>query len=152
MAYRWIPVPSGSWRRWGTRRTRGDMPPCQHRRMRSSTIVVDARRLGEGSAFRGIGTYVRNLLAGLAEIDDLEVRALVTPGTVLPPGVTPILLRRRATGRLVTLEHDVRLPSDLRRSAASVAHSPALDPPRRSPVPWVQTVHDLIPMTFDDPE
>jgi glycosyltransferase involved in cell wall biosynthesis len=120
--------------------------------MRSSTIVVDARRLGEGSAFRGIGTYVRNLLAGLAEIDGLEVHALATPGTVLPPGVTPIHLRRRARGRFLTLEHDLRLPSDLRRSGASVAHSPALDPPRRSPVPWVQTVHDLIPMTFDDPE
>src|SRR5438270_12072602 len=116
MAYRWIPVPSGSWRRWGTRRTRGDMPPCQHRRMRSSTIVVDARRLGEGSAFRGIGTYVRNLLAGLAEIDGLEAHALVTPGTVLPPGVPPILPRRRAAGRSVTRHPDVRPASDLRQS------------------------------------
>ena len=120
--------------------------------MRSSTIVVDGRRLGEGSAFRGIGTYVRNLLAALADVDGVEVRVLATPGTALPAGVTAVPLRRRANGRFLTLEHDLRLPSDLRRSGASVVHSPALDPPRSSPVPWVQTVHDLIPLTFDDRE
>src|SRR5205823_4160507 len=126
--------------------------PCQHRRVRSSTIAVDARRLGEGSAYRGIGTYLRNLLAGLLDVDGIDVKALATPGTPLPPGVTRVPLHRRADGRLLTLEHDVRLPRDLRRSGATVAHSPALDPPRRSPVPWVQTVHDLIPLAFDDDE
>ena len=120
--------------------------------MRSSTIAVDARRLGEGSAYRGIGTYLRNLLAGLLDVDGIDVKALATPGTPLPPGVTRVPLHRRADGRLLTLEHDVRLPRDLRRSGATVAHSPALDPPRRSPVPWVQTVHDLIPLAFDDDE
>ena len=120
--------------------------------MPPSTIVVDARRLGEGSAFRGIGTYVRNLLAALAELEGLDVAALATPGTALPPGVSRVDVRRVARGRLLTLEHSLRLPADLRRSGAAVAHSPALDPPRRSPVPWVQTVHDLIPFAFDDPE
>jgi glycosyltransferase involved in cell wall biosynthesis len=115
-------------------------------------IVVDARRLGEGSAFRGIGTYVRNLLANLAELEGLEVAALATPATPLPPGVRRVDVRRMARGRLLTLEHSLRLPVDLRRSGAAVAHSPALDPPRRSPVPWVQTIHDLIPFAFDDPE
>jgi glycosyltransferase involved in cell wall biosynthesis len=120
--------------------------------MRSSTIVVvDARRLGEGSAFRGIGTYVRNLLAALVDVDGIRVEALATPDTPLPAGVRRIPLRRWASGRLLTLEHDVRLSGDLRRSGAAVAHSPALDPPRRPPVPWVQTVHDLIPLVLDDP-
>jgi glycosyltransferase involved in cell wall biosynthesis len=118
----------------------------------SSTIVVDGRRLGEGSAYRGIGTYVRNLLAGLVAVDGIEVKALATADTPLPPGVTRVPLRRWAGGRLLTLEHDLRLAADLRRSGAAVAHSPALDPPRRSPVPWVQTVHDLIPLAFDDAE
>jgi len=120
--------------------------------MRSSTIVVDARRLGEGSAFRGIGTYVRNLLAAVVEVDALEVAALATPETPLPPGVRRVPIHRIGRGRLLTPEHSLRLPTDLRRSGAAVAHSPALDPPRRSPVPWVQTVHDLIPLAFDDPE
>jgi alpha-1,3-rhamnosyl/mannosyltransferase len=115
-------------------------------------IVVDARRLGEGSAFRGIGTYLRNLLAHLVDVDGLEVAALATAGTPLPPGIRRVEVRRRAGGRLLTLEHSLRLPADLRRSGAGAAHSPALDPPRRSPVPWVQTVHDLIPFAFDDLE
>jgi glycosyltransferase involved in cell wall biosynthesis len=115
-------------------------------------IVVDARRLGEGSAYRGIGTYVRNLLAAVAAVDGIEVGALVTPDTQVPEGVARIPVRRAARGRLLTVEHELRLPGDLRRSGAVVVHSPALDPPRRSPVPWVQTVHDLIPMAFDDAE
>jgi len=120
--------------------------------MRSSTIVaIDARRLGEGSAYRGIGTYVRNLLAALVDTDGIEVEVLATSTTSLPAGVKRVPLRRRARGRLLTLEHELRLPADLRRCGAAVAHSPALDPPRRSPVPWVQTVHDLIPLAFDDP-
>jgi len=118
----------------------------------SSTIVVDARRLGEGSAYRGIGTYLRNLLAHVVEVDGLEVRALVMPGTPLPPGVVAVPVRRRAPARLLTLEHELLLPSDLRRSGAAVVHSPAVDPPRRSPVPWVQTLHDLIPLAFEEPE
>ncbi|MBV8161926.1 MAG: glycosyltransferase family 4 protein [Acidimicrobiia bacterium] len=121
--------------------------------MRSSTmVVVDARRLGEGSAYRGIGTYVRNLLAALVDVEGVDVAALATPATPLPPGVRRVPVRRMASGRLLTLEHSLRLPADLGRSGAAVAHSPALDPPRRSPVPWVQTVHDLIPFAVDDPE
>jgi glycosyltransferase involved in cell wall biosynthesis len=112
--------------------------------------VVDARRLGEGSAFRGIGTYVRNLLTGLAGVEGVDIGALATADTPLPPGVTRVPLHRMARGRLLTIEHDLRLPGDLRRSGAAVVHSPALDPPRRSAVPWVQTVHDLIPLAFDD--
>lgn len=120
--------------------------------MESSTTVVDARRLGEGSAYRGIGTYVRNLLAALVEVEGVDVAALATQETALPAGVRRVPLRRRARGRLLTLEHELLLPRDLARSGADVAHSPALDPPRNSPVPWVQTVHDLIPFAFDDPE
>ncbi|MBV8386147.1 MAG: glycosyltransferase, partial [Acidimicrobiia bacterium] len=120
--------------------------------MGTSTIAVDARRLGEGSAYRGIGTYVRNLLASLVDVDGVDVAALATPETPLPAGVRRLSMRRRARGRLLTFEHELLLPRDLARSGAAVAHSPALDPPRRSPVPWVQTVHDLIPFAFDDPE
>src|SRR5438067_7662358 len=72
--------------------------PCQHRREPPSMIVVDARRLGEGSAFRGVGTYVRNLLAALVELEGVLVRALATPATALPAGVVRIPLQRRGAG------------------------------------------------------
>jgi glycosyltransferase involved in cell wall biosynthesis len=46
----------------------------------------------------------------------------------------------------------VLLPLDLLRVRADVFHSPGLDPPWRSPIPWVQTLHDVIPLVYDDPE
>jgi glycosyltransferase involved in cell wall biosynthesis len=40
----------------------------------------------------------------------------------------------------------------LARMDADVFHSPALDPPARCRAPWVQTLHDVIPLVFEDPE
>jgi len=115
-------------------------------------LLVDATALGDDSAFRGIGTYVRHLLAGLAERPGLAVTALCRQGTALPPGVSGVPLRRIAPGRFRPLEHEVLLPLDLLRQRADVFHSPALSPPWRCRSPWVQTLHDVIPLVVDDPE
>ena len=65
----------------------------------------------------------------------------------LPEGVERVAVRRRAPERYRALEHDLRLPAQLRRHAGDIFLSPAQHPPRHSPVPWVQTLHDLIPLT-----
>jgi glycosyltransferase involved in cell wall biosynthesis len=44
------------------------------------------------------------------------------------------------------------LPLALLRQRADVFHSPALGPPWRCRSPWVQTLHDVIPLVFDGPE
>jgi glycosyltransferase involved in cell wall biosynthesis len=49
------------------------------------------------------------------------------------------------------LEHEVRLPFDLRRDRAEVFHNPLFHPPWRVDRPWVQTLYDVIPLVFDDP-
>ena len=101
-------------------------------------VALDARALTDASAYRGIGTYVRNLVAALADRPDVAL--------------TPVLPRRRlAPPRWATLEHHLRLPGELARTPADVNHSPALDPPRRSTRPWVQTIPDLLPLVRDDP-
>jgi glycosyltransferase involved in cell wall biosynthesis len=110
-------------------------------------VLVDARALGDDSSFRGIGTYLRNVLAGIAHSPGVSTAALVTDGTDLPDGVDPVRVRRRAPGRFSRLEHDLLLPWDLRRVDADVVHSPAQDPPARSPAPWVQTLHDVVPLS-----
>lgn len=110
-------------------------------------ILIDGRGLGDDSAYRGIGTYLRSLLAELGKADHVDVAALVTDPAVLPDGVEPVLIARHAPGRLRTHEHQLLLPHDLRRWRADVVHSPALDPPRRSSTPWVQTLHDVFPLT-----
>jgi len=69
--------------------------------------------------------------------------------------VNPRPIRRLAPNRLAQREHDLLLPFDLTRAAraegADVVFSPADNPPRRSPLPWVQMLLDLIPLVVPDP-
>lgn len=146
---------------------------------RTLTVAVDAAALADASALRGIGTYLRHILAGLAVQPGLRVLALASPDVALPPGVERLAVRRLVPARLppaqpgdpgpprvVTLalryastrlapaEHDLLLPRDLSRAAAAgatVALIPGLPPPRRAPLPWVQTLHDVIPLARPDP-
>lgn len=107
---------------------------------------MDGRALGDDSAYRGIGTYLRNVLTGLGQLDTITTSALVTAKAVVPAGVHPVRVRRFAPGRWAGLEHEIVLPFDLRRVDADVVHSPAQDPPARCEPPWVQTLHDVVPL------
>ncbi len=119
-----------------------------------TTVLVDAWHLGGYSANRGIGTYLRNVLPRLAADHGLRVDALATAGAVLPSGVGRRTIRRVAPNRLAQREHDLLLPLSLRvatlRGGADVVLSPADNPPAWSPRPWVQMLHDLIPLVVDD--
>ena len=114
-------------------------------------VLVDGRSLVDASSFRGLGTYVREVTAGLAAAPGLEVSALVAGRPDLPPGVRRAAAVRRAPGRWATREHDLLLPLDLLRVPADVVWSPALDPPARCRRPWVQTLHDVLPALHDGP-
>jgi glycosyltransferase involved in cell wall biosynthesis len=120
-----------------------------------TTVLVDAWHLGGFSSGRGVGTYLRHLLSGLSSDPDLHLVALATSDTALPGGVDRWPIRRIAPNRFAQREHDLRLPRDLthatKASRADVVFSPADNIPRRSPRPWVQTVHDLIPLAAPDP-
>jgi glycosyltransferase involved in cell wall biosynthesis len=115
-------------------------------------LLIDASSLGDDSAYRGVGTYMRNLIAGLAGHRDVSVTALVREPAGLPEGVRSARLVRIAPGRWRRAEHELLLPLDLRRRDANVFHSPGLDPPRGCRTAWVQTLHDVIPLVFDDAE
>lgn len=118
-----------------------------------TSVLLDARELSGESSASGVGTVIRGLLDGLARRPDVDVRALATAELVLPTGVTPVPVRRIATqgGRRAVLEHEVLLPFDLRRDDAEVFHNPLFHPPWRVDRPWVQTLYDVIPLVFDDP-
>jgi glycosyltransferase involved in cell wall biosynthesis len=121
----------------------------------TTTVLVDAWHLGGSSAQRGIGTYLREVLSRLALRDGIEVIGLATRRATLPQGVRHRTIRRIAPDRWAKREHDLLLPLDLalaaRREGAHVVLSPADDPPSRSPSPWVQLLHDLIPIVVEDP-
>jgi glycosyltransferase involved in cell wall biosynthesis len=120
-----------------------------------TTVLVDAWHLGGHSANRGIGTYLRGILPILGGTPGLDLVGLAEDETVLPDGVRFRRIRRWAPGRFAQREHELRLPIDLARAAraadADVVFSPADDPPARCRRPWVQMLHDLIPLVVDDP-
>jgi glycosyltransferase involved in cell wall biosynthesis len=117
-----------------------------------TVVLVDGYALSDASRNRGIGTFLKRLLAGLSGGQDMSVGVLSEPGVSLPDGVATVPARRPPLpDRLRPLAHDLLLPADLRRSDADVFHSPAQQPPRRSPIPWIQTLHDLTPLTWRHP-
>jgi alpha-1,3-rhamnosyl/mannosyltransferase len=115
-------------------------------------LLFDAFAMAGPFGRSGIGTYERRLLAGLSTRDDVTVYALAVDEVELPPGIHRHRMHRRAPGRFAQREHDVRLSFDMRRAPGDVFHSPSPFAPQR-PVrrPWVQTLHDVIPLVFDDP-
>jgi glycosyltransferase involved in cell wall biosynthesis len=118
----------------------------------TTDLLVDATALGDDSAYRGVGTYLRHVLEGLARRPEFAIAGLCPPGTHLPDGVKPLRAYRMAPGRWRRAEHEALLGFDLLRTGHDVFHSPGLDPPWRSRSPWVQTLHDVIPLVYDDPE
>src|SRR4051794_6555075 len=115
-------------------------------RQMPTTVLVDAWHLSGASANRGIGTYMRGVLPAIAAHSAIELVALAPSGVALPDGVRRYTISRNAPPRFAQREHDLRLRIDLARAAravrADVVLSPADDPPRHSPRPWVQMIHD----------
>jgi glycosyltransferase involved in cell wall biosynthesis len=113
-------------------------------------VLVDATELGGPSVFRGIGTYLRNVLAGLAAEPELEVHALVQDGAELPFGVVAVPFRTRLPARVAWREREVRLRLAIdrahRRLGVELFFAPATHLPRRSSVPVVATLHDVVPL------
>jgi O-antigen biosynthesis alpha-1,3-rhamnosyltransferase len=113
------------------------------------TLLVDGRPFSAAWASSGSATYLRGLLPSLVD-EGFDVKALVLDEGPTPPSVERVPVRRLAPERGRYYEQLLRLPGDIQRTGADLFHSPALDPPLRSPVPWAQTLLDVIPLAFDD--
>lgn len=113
-------------------------------------ILIDARPLQGGDAGRGIGSYVRGLLAGLREVGFDGRSALLfdagSPAPEVPAGRwLAYSVRRRYRGRAGLVEEAASLGAKLGRIGPDLYHATTLALPGRSPVPMVVTLHDLIP-------
>lgn len=113
--------------------------------------MIDGHALSDGSQLRGVGTYLKRIIEGLDRRPGISLSVIAAPDAPLPTGVQRIDERLRAPRRARRLEHELLLPRRLEHADVEVFHSPAQEPPRRSPVPWVQTLHDLTPLTRPDP-
>src|ERR1700682_5045461 len=126
------------------------------RPLSSSRVLLDMRPLQGPSAGRGVGSYARGLLGGLiAEGFDSRLTLLLDAGLdepSLPPGRYELAgSRRRYHGQLAAYEEAVALRADLERIRPSLYHAIDLRLPGRSPVPFVVTLHDLIPWAWGGP-
>jgi len=125
-------------------RVPGASPRSRHR------ILVDARPLQGPSARRGIGRYLVGLLGGLEETRYRGQIGLLIDGGLEPPrlgggGYVMFSVSRRYHGRFQAYEDAVRLPRELERIGPSLYHATNLALPGPGRVPWVVTLHDLIP-------
>ncbi|HKY32181.1 MAG TPA: glycosyltransferase family 1 protein [Candidatus Polarisedimenticolia bacterium] len=116
------------------------------------TIGIDVRPLAGASGRRGVGSYVRGLLRGLAGAVTGGDRVVLfgnggEQGDA-PEGFEKVVLSRPTRG--ITLWDQIAWPSLLARRGVDVFHSPFYAIPRLRPrrCAVVQTIHDLTPLKF----
>jgi glycosyltransferase involved in cell wall biosynthesis len=117
---------------------------------RTRRVLMDARPLQGPDSQRGIGSYVRGLIAGLLEEGfDTQTALLFDAGMPLPPipsgDFVTHTVRRRYRGRVGLIEEAAIMGSRLAGFAPGVYHATTLALPGRCQAPIVVTLHDLIP-------
>jgi glycosyltransferase involved in cell wall biosynthesis len=118
-------------------------------------FLLDGRPLQDGSAVRGIGTYLRGVLGGYASLHvSGDVGLLLERGSSLPDDLAAAGFATHPT-RLLPINRHLRPTLDpLQIRGALAAHRPALyhaveyAQPVFPSVPVVVTVHDLIPFVM----
>lgn len=113
-------------------------------------VLIDARPLQGPSGIRGIGSYVRGLLAGMLEQRFDHNVSLLLDGRLPAPSVpegnfVAHAVRPRYSGRFGLIEESATMGGRLERIRPRLYHATSLALPSRSPVPLVVTLHDLIP-------
>jgi glycosyltransferase involved in cell wall biosynthesis len=109
-------------------------------------IAIDARKLHDF----GIGTYIRNVLHGLARIDQqTEYVVLCRPGDAEPVAAVGTNFRPVAeTAGPYSLAEQVRIPLTLAREGAHLLHEPHYVLPVATRCHAVVTIHDCIHLMF----
>lgn len=117
-----------------------------------TSYLIDARALGDESAVRGIGTYVRGLLSGYSalgvagDVGLLLERGTAVPASLAATGFAVHPSRLRPVGRhLRPLLDPLQVRMALTTNRPALYHAVDYAQPVAAPVPVVLTVHDLIP-------
>src|SRR5947208_10655494 len=109
-------------------------------------VVIDVRRVKDF----GIGTYIRNLVKALAEIDSTDHYTLIAQDDVpqdfigLPPNFETVLYGAQGW----TVAEHLRFPMFLKRHAPDLVHIPLNQVPLFMPKPYVVTIHDMSSFLF----
>lgn len=109
--------------------------------------VIDARRIRDF----GVGTYIRNLVRGIAKLDSSNHYTLIVPDpdmvelSELPANFETALFDRPDS----KIRTQIAYPMFLKRLAADLHHVPLNAVPIWMPKPYVVTVHDMGSLLFD---
>ena len=108
--------------------------------------VIDARRIRDF----GIGTYIRNLILGIAAQDTENHYTLVVPGGELPEleGLPPNFATALYDGPSSKWIDQARYPMFLKSLGADLYHMPLNAVPMWMPRPYVVTIHDMSSLLF----
>ena len=109
-------------------------------------VVIDARRIRDF----GVGTYIRNLVRSIAQIDESNHYTLIVPrGEVAElsdlPANFEIALYQPLDGWALNQFH---YPLFLKKFAADLHHVPLNSVPIWMPKPYVVTIHDMGSLLF----
>ncbi len=119
------------------------------------TYLIDGRSLQDRSAVRGIGTYLRGLLAGYVQLGVAsQVELIVRGGEAVPTEIAEFGLHR-SRARIPVMKRRIQPVADpflvatvLRRIRPHLYHGVDYAQPVTASMPVVITVHDLIPFVF----
>jgi glycosyltransferase involved in cell wall biosynthesis len=111
---------------------------------KSRHIVIDARRMLDF----GIGTYIRNLIRGLSEIDSQSRYTLVVPPGSLLPSLGSNFQTAVFAGPESGILHHVSFSRFLRQFRADLYHIPLNSVAYWMPQPYVVTIHDMSSLLF----
>jgi glycosyltransferase involved in cell wall biosynthesis len=109
-------------------------------------VVIDARRIHDF----GIGTYIRNLIQGLARLEHKNRYTLITPARDIAE-VKGLGSNFNAAfyGHLDTeVMHNIAFPNFLRTLRADLYHIPLNSVAWWMPKPYVLTIHDMSTLLF----
>lgn len=110
--------------------------------MTAPTIAIDARKVAD----YGIGTYIRGLIRGLAELDRDSSYRLLAPeaGRTLLPDLPSNFSWVEESAPGYSLREQLAMSRRLGEIAPDLFHSPHYVLPAKTPAKVVVTIHDLI--------
>lgn len=113
-------------------------------------IIIDARLYG--IYHRGLGRYLKELVANLAKLDKTNTYLLlINPNNPeLPSGLGSNFTLIKAPWRQYTVAEQLFLPGLIKKLKADLIHFPHINIPLLVGAPFIVTVHDLIINNFPD--
>lgn len=105
-------------------------------------VVIDARMIGPIP--HGIARYVTRLASGLSSLRaQLPYEPVFLVDRDFPDETFFGFKTLRTSSRFLSMREWIEIPFLLKKTGASLYHSPSFSSLLRSPCPWIVTIHDL---------